>query len=88
MIYTYSRYYDGTLAQEPDENIIAVARNFPSQVSVRLFAYVWKDGDRVDALSTKYLGDPSAWWRIMDINPEITDPWNIPVGSVVRVPYA
>lgn len=28
-------------------------------------------GDRLDNLSTRYLGDPLAWWRVADANVEI-----------------
>ncbi len=28
-------------------------------------------GDRLDNLSTRYLGDPLAWWRVADANLEL-----------------
>jgi hypothetical protein len=27
------------------------------------------------------------WWEIMEINPEIQDPFDISEGTILRVPY-
>lgn len=48
--------------------------------------YVWKAGDRIDRVASDLLGDPTLWWQIVDANPELIDPFNIPVGSIIRVP--
>lgn len=48
--------------------------------------YLWVEGDRVDAVAARVLGDPGLWWYIMDLNPEIPDPLSIQPGTVVRVP--
>lgn len=43
--------------------------------------------DRLDLLATTYLGDPSQWWKICDLNPDITIDWTVmPVGKTIRVP--
>jgi prophage DNA circulation protein len=34
----------------------------------------------------KLLGSAALWWKIMDFNPEIVDPFSIPVGATIRVP--
>jgi hypothetical protein len=32
------------------------------------------------------LGNPTLWWSIFDINPNILDPNNVPPGSIIKVP--
>lgn len=45
-------------------------------------------GDRLDLLSYKYYSRPDLWWFILDHNPEIEDPANIPAGTILRIPRA
>lgn len=84
MIHTFSRYYTGPLAQE--DEAVYVLREPATEVEIQLYGYVWKDGDRIDDLAAKFLGDPYSWWRIMDANPSIQDPWGIEVGTAIRIP--
>ena len=44
--------------------------------------------DRLDALANKYLGDSQLWWQILDINPEVINPFNITPGTQLRIPNA
>lgn len=89
MIFTDSRYASGTLSKSinPTTNKyhLNVVRNFPSEGS-RYYYYQWKEKDRADTVAFKTLGSSNYWWRIMDYNPEIIDPFNIPVGAVLRIP--
>jgi hypothetical protein len=43
-------------------------------------------GERIDYLANYYYRRPDLWWLIMDYNPEIADPANLPVGSIIRIP--
>lgn len=89
MIYTDSRYADGTLIKAQDARTghyrLGVYRKFPSKAA-EYYQYVWVEGDRIDRVSNTLLGTPAFWWRIMDANPEITNPTNIPVGTILRIP--
>lgn len=87
MIYVDSRYANGNVISIETNSgpSIAVLREFP-QDSSRFYGYVWKEKDRIDLVSTSLLGSPSLWWRIMDFNPEIINPFSIPVGAVLRIP--
>lgn len=91
MIERVSRYYDGPLAQIRQKNTgeytIAVFRLFPEEQTVTYIEYVWVDGDNLGKLANVYLGNSKYWWEIMEINPEITDPFAITPGTKVRVPY-
>jgi hypothetical protein len=91
MIYTDSRYADGKVIKAIDprtnEYKIAVYREFPVQ-KTNFYIYNWVQGDRIDAVANVLLGSPSFWWKIMDINPEVIDPFDIAVGTALRIPSA
>jgi hypothetical protein len=91
MIYTNSRYADGAVlkALDPrtDEYRLSVYRVFPKQKS-EFYLYTWVQGDRIDLVANLTLGSPSFWWKIMDLNPEIIDPFDIPINTTIRIPSA
>ena len=49
--------------------------------------YVWKSEDRIDRVAHQLYGSPTLWWVILEHNPEVEDPSNIPFGTVLRIPY-
>ena len=89
-VFRSSRYYTGGAQQVRNKttNLYnwTVYRQFPASITIRYTEYTWAEGDRIDYLASVYLNSPTAWWQIMDVNPEITDPFNIPVGTVLRIP--
>jgi hypothetical protein len=89
MIYSDSRYANGKILKAQDSrsgiNRTAVYRVFPN-AATEFYNYTWVEGDRIDVVANNLLGSPSFWWRIMDFNPELVDPTNIPIGTVIRVP--
>jgi hypothetical protein len=89
MIFTDSRYATGILAKTVDartnENEVALFRQFLSESS-SFFYYTWSQKDRIDLIANEFLGDPSLWWIIMDYNPEISNPLDIPLGTILRIP--
>lgn len=89
MIYLDSRYADGTLflAQEPksEDYMLSVFRRFPTYQ----MAYYWyevTENDRIENIAANKLGNPTLWWQIMDINPEVLNPFNITPGTQLRIP--
>ena len=48
--------------------------------------YTWKEGDRLDQVAMEFYSSPEQWWLIAEYNPEISDPQNIPAGTVLRIP--
>jgi hypothetical protein len=66
---------------------VTVFRTIP-QSSSGFSLYTWMVGDRPDIVATKVLGNPTLWWEVFDLNPEIIDPLNVPPGTVIRVPTA
>ena len=89
MIYSDSRYADGNVFKAQDARTgsgrLTVYRKFPTESS-SFSHYTWIEGDRVDAVAHDLMGSGLLWWRLMDYNPEIVDPFDIPVGTVIRVP--
>jgi len=85
-----SRYNDGTLAQVTYEHTgtyqITVYRKWPEKMTVKYVEHTWKYGDTLANLANTYLGGSKYWWEIMDINPEIIDPFSIDPGTVIRIP--
>jgi LysM repeat protein len=90
MIERISRYYDGPLAQTPNKYTgayeVSVFRKFPSDMPVSYTGYTWADGDSLANIANAYLQNPKYWWEIMDLNAEITDPFAIAPGTVLKVP--
>lgn len=91
MIERVSRYYDGSLTQTPEKYIegyvISVFRRFSNSKEVNYITYTWKNGDTLSNLSEVFGVGAKYWWEILDINPEILDPFDITEGTILRVPY-
>lgn len=56
------------------------------QEIVTFAVYTSQDGDTFDLLASKYLGDPTRYWEIADINPQVEWPDRIPTGTTIRIP--
>ena len=89
MIFTDSRYADGTLIKAQDSRTghyrLGVYRKFPTK-TVQYYQYVWVEGDRIDVIAQQLYGTSDNWHYIMDHNPEIVDPSGIAPGTLIRVP--
>jgi LysM domain len=89
MIYSDSRYIDGVLPvvyrEYSQSHEQAVYRTWPSY-TVDYLIYTVNEIDRIEGIATRFLGDPELWWRIMDINPEILNPFEIFPGTQLRIP--
>ena len=93
MIYLDSRYADAQILKTWDSRLakqqyqLTVYRTWPTY-KTDFFIYVWNEMDRLDAVANKFLGDSQMWWQIMDINPEIINPFDIAPGTQLRMPNA
>ena len=89
MIFTDSRYADGIFLKAYDSRLSqysdSVYRNFPN-ITEDYYYYVWVDKDRIDVVAHTLLGNSDFWSKIMDVNPEIADPFTIPAGTTIRIP--
>lgn len=90
MIFSDSRYATGYLYKAydvtNDASLVSVSRIFPT-AAANFYYYAWKESDRIENVAYQLLGDSSTWWSIMDYNPEVLDAINIPVGTLLRIPY-
>lgn len=89
MIFLDSRYIDGTLYKAYDARNgsyqLTVSRVFPTYYS-KFFNYEIVETDRLDNLALQFLGSSNLWWQILDLNPEILDPFVIAPGTQIRIP--
>lgn len=89
-IYLGSRYensvVDFVAYNTPESAAPVVFYSFTDIGRISYNEYVWKEGDRLDQLAVSFYRYPEAWWIIAEYNPQITDPTNIPAGTVLRIP--
>lgn len=52
---------------------------------VQTVDYVFRAGDRLDAIAERRYGDPEYWWVLALAN-RIRDPFRITVGTVLKIP--
>jgi hypothetical protein len=74
----------------PDGREIAYLRRrfLPQGESLPLLVEVtWADGDRLDLIAARTIGDPEQFWRICDAN-NVMNPFNtiVELGETLRVP--
>lgn len=89
MIYSDSRYSDGNIFRSyrpaSDTYEATVTRVFPEK-KAGYWVHTWQSSDRLDTLAFTYYRNADEWWRIMDFNPEITNPHVIAPGTNIRIP--
>lgn len=89
MIYTDSRYagsyFTRSYDAKRDNHFNTVVRKFP-EVLANFDLYEWEEGDRIDVVASKFSGKPRYWEQIMDVNPEISNPFTIAPGTSIRIP--
>ena len=80
MINTNSRYktstaYDGTI----------IATRKSTQIE-KYSIHSVKFGETMESIAVGVYGDPTLYWRIADMNPQISFPDSLQVGDVLRIP--
>jgi nucleoid-associated protein YgaU len=91
MFESTSRYYalENATLTTPDGRIIAYKRRrfLPDGKDMQLLVEVTvTEGDRLDLITARTLGDPEQFWRICDANNAMNPLELIEPGRVVRVP--
>jgi nucleoid-associated protein YgaU len=54
--------------------------------SVTYYQYVTREKDTFSRIAARVLNDPTRYWEIADINPQVEWPDAIPTGTVLRIP--
>ena len=55
-------------------------------VNVNYNLYTAKEGDTLENIATRMLGNPLRYWELADMNPQIKFPLDIKTGTVLRIP--
>lgn len=91
MLFLNSRYSTGAFGYARDSRTgdvrLTVFRPPRETITSSYDLYLWQQGDRIDIVAQRYT-DAVQWWRLLDVNPEITDPMNIAPGTYIRIPRA
>lgn len=66
-----------------DGKVIAVRK---SADAVTVSRYIVSPGETIETLAHRIYGDPSQWWRIADVNPQVPFPLDISPGMEIRLP--
>lgn len=83
MLSSSSRYTTTKGTKEGASIVIAVRKETGF---AQYDTYTARAGDTFANLATRLFADPSQYWRIADINPQIKFPDQIPVGETIRIP--
>jgi nucleoid-associated protein YgaU len=89
-----SRYYGATVEMFTGAGGVQVAYLQPRivpqpDIYTATMDYVVVDGDRLDALAAKFLGDPLLYWMICDANgADDPDELTAQVGRTIQIPTA
>jgi nucleoid-associated protein YgaU len=79
-----SSRYTTTTANKDNESIVIAVRK--ETTAVEYVTYTARFGDSFTSLATRLYSDPSQYWRLADINPQIKFPDLIPAGETIRIP--
>ncbi|MFO0606338.1 MAG: LysM domain-containing protein [Polyangiales bacterium] len=86
-----SRYYEvetATLIESDGREVRYARRRFiPRATAAALAEHTVAEGDRIDNVTARYLGDPEQFWRVCDANrAERPDDLTAAVGRVLIIP--
>jgi nucleoid-associated protein YgaU len=56
------------------------------QVGSRYVPYTVRQGDTLEGISLRHLGDTKRYWEIADLNPQVKFPTDLVVGMIIRLP--
>ena len=73
--------------QSTDDNGRAVTKR-KSRPSSRYYTVIAMDGQPMQEIAAQHLGDPSLYWRLADVNPQVAYPDEVPAGTRLRLPEA
>lgn len=78
--------YEGVKTLRDEHGNPYFGRMIPADQSTEYLEHLVSEGERMDTLAAKYLGDPTRWWEIAIINPEVLDFEAIEPGTRLRIP--
>lgn len=82
-------YTEGTIGGSPARIDRVFGRRYTSwAVPPGSAVYVVRDGDTLHTLADLFYGDASLWYALADVNPQVFDPLDLPIDTVIRIPPA
>lgn len=85
MIGKDSRYGPCVLYRHPQGDFLGRRQRIDTTPCHDDHFYSVVEGDRIDLIAHRYLGDARLWWVIADYN-ELFFPLELAIGSVLRIP--
>lgn len=85
MIGESSRYAGCVLYVDNSDEFFGARSRIDTPTEPDDIFHVVQDGDRIDLLAYRYLGDPTLWWVICDYN-DIFFALDLELGLVLRIP--
>lgn len=88
MISASSRYATSTLdTQEIDgQSVIYILPSQPVVTTFQYSFYTVTPADRIDTLAATFLGNPTLWYLIAQVNPQLIDYFLLTPGTILRIP--
>lgn len=83
MLSSSSRYTTTSADKDGISTVIAVRKTTGAS---SYSTYTARYGDSFASLASRLYADPSQYWRIADLNPQIKFPDFIPAGETIRIP--
>ena len=78
------RIYSSSSRYRLSDSLQTAERRPP--LPTRYATYTVREGDTIEAIASRQLGDPLRYWEIADINPQFKFPMDIAPGDVIRLP--
>lgn len=85
MINARSRYVQSILYKDGSDEFLGVRKPIDSAERPDDRFHQVVNGDRIDLLAYRYLGDSQLWWVLCDYN-DIAFPLDLQAGMVLRIP--
>lgn len=80
-----SRYRDCIIYQDGETQFFGARPRLDATPQPDDRFHLVVEGDRIDLLAHRYLGDPTLWWVLCDYN-DIAFPLDLTVGATLRIP--
>lgn len=78
--------YDALSRYSLDASGLTASRTVEPPLTRRYFTYTVKQGDTLENIAARHLGNSRRYWEIADINPQIKFPTDLSLGTIIRLP--
>lgn len=88
MIASNSRYVNTPQVIENIKGIdvLYIGYQEPVAQTFQYSYYITNASDRIDNIASSFLGDPTQWFLIAQVNPEVINFLNLQPGTILRIP--